>query len=92
MELMQGYKQTELGIIPTEWDVKLLIEIAEIATGTTPPTRDKNNYGEDFLFVSPADLGKGKYIDNTEKKLSKLGFSLARKYPANSNLHVLDQR
>jgi type I restriction enzyme S subunit len=86
MEVKQGYKQTELGVIPKGWDVKSVIEIAEIATGTTPPTRDKNNYGEDFLFVSPADLGKGKYINNTEKKLSKLGFSLARKYPANSIL------
>ncbi len=86
MELRAGYKNTEVGIIPEDWEVKTLGDIGDIATGTTPPTSNKNNYGEDFLFVSPADLGKGKYIIDTEKKLSKLGFSIARKYPTNSIL------
>tara|TARA_R110002050_G_scaffold300054_1_gene467516 strand:+ start:2702 stop:3850 length:1149 start_codon:yes stop_codon:yes gene_type:complete len=86
MELKEIYKNTEVGVIPEDWEVKPLFEIGVIATGTTPPTNNKNNYGEDYFFVSPADLGKGKYIVDTEKKLSKLGFSIARKYPANSIL------
>jgi len=85
-QLPKGYKNTEVGVIPEDWDVKPLFEIGDIATGTTPPTNNKSNYGEDYFFVSPADLGKGKYIVDTEKKLSKLGFSIARKYPANSIL------
>lgn len=85
-QLPKGYKNTVVGVIPEDWEVKPLVEISHIATGTTPPTNNKNNYGEDYFFVSPADLGKGKYIVDTEKKLSKLGFSIARKYPANSIL------
>jgi type I restriction enzyme S subunit len=68
------------------WEVKKLREIAEIATGSTPPTADRTNYGEDYFFVSPADLGKGKWILNTEKKLSSKGFGIARRFPKNSIL------
>lgn len=55
----KGYKQTEVGVIPRDWNVKKLGEFAHVATGNTPPTRDSSNYGEDYFFVSPADLGKG---------------------------------
>lgn len=82
----KGYKQTEIGMIPTDWDVKRLGDIADVVTGNTPPTHDRSNYGEDYLFVSPADLGRGKYILHTEKKLSRKGFNISRKYPKNSIL------
>ena len=32
MEVKPGYKQTEVGVIPEEWDVKPLGEIVELAT------------------------------------------------------------
>jgi len=82
----QEYKQTEIGVIPADWDVKRLGDIAHVATGNTPPTSDRSNYGEDYFFVSPADLGRGKYILHSEKKLSKKGFDISRKFPANSIL------
>ncbi len=85
-KIPDGYKQTEIGVIPENWDVKNLGEIADIVTGNTPPTNDQSNYGEDYFFVSPADLGKSKYIPQTQKKLSKKGFSISRKLPPNSIL------
>jgi len=84
--IKKGYKQTELGVIPKDWDVKKLGEIADIITGNTPPTNDQSNYGEDYFFVSPADLGKSKYISQTQKKLSKKGFKISRKIPPKSIL------
>ena len=81
-----GYKQTEVGVIPEDWEVKKLDEIAIVATGNTPPTKDQANYGSDYFFVSPADLGKGKYITDTEKKLSEKGFEISRRFPKNSIL------
>jgi len=68
------------------WEFKRLCEIAQIATGNTPLTSDRTNYGEDYFFVSPADLGKSKWILDTEKKLSEKGFCIARKFPKNSIL------
>ena len=52
MEVKRGYKQTEVGVIPEDWEVKRLGDIATIATGNTPPTRYAANYGDEFLFVS----------------------------------------
>ena len=88
MEVRPGYKQTEIGILPKEWEVKKLREFATIATGSTPPTTDASNYGDEFLFVSPVDLGETKHVTRTEKKLSKKGFSLSRRFPKNSVLFV----
>jgi len=82
----KGYKQTEVGVIPEDWEVKKLGEFAHVATGNTPPTNDQTNYGHDYFFVSPADLGRGKYIVDTDKKLSKKGFDISRKFPKSSIL------
>jgi type I restriction enzyme S subunit len=88
MELRPGYRQTEVGVIPEEWEVKRLREIATIATGNTPPTHDPANYGDEFLFVSPVDLGETKHVTTTEKKLSKKGFAISRRFPKDSILFV----
>lgn len=84
--MKKGYKQTEVGVIPEDWEVKKLGEFAHVATGNTPPTNDQTNYGHDYFFVSPADLGRGKYIVDTDKKLSKKGFDISRKFPKSSIL------
>jgi len=69
-----------------EWEEKRIKDFAKVATGNTPPTNNAENYGNEYLFVSPADLGKSTFINNTEKKLSSRGFSLSRKFPKGSVL------
>jgi type I restriction enzyme S subunit len=88
MQVKPGYKQTEVGVIPDEWQVTRLREITHIATGNTPPTRDAANYGDEFLFVSPVDLGEAKHVTTTEKRLSKKGFAISRRFPKNAILFV----
>jgi type I restriction enzyme S subunit len=83
-----GYKQTEVGVIPEDWVTKRLGEVATIATGNTPPTSDASNYGDDFLFVGPVDMGDAKFIAKTEKMLSKKGFAMSRRFPKDSILFV----
>jgi len=83
-----GYKQTEVGVIPEEWEVKPLGEVATIATGNTPPTCDASNYGDEYLFVGPVDMGDAKFISKTEKMLSKKGFAMSRRFPRDSILFV----
>lgn len=80
-KIPEGYKNTLLGIIPNEWEVKKIKEIGQVVTGNTPATSEKENYGDSYLFVSPADLSDLKYIKNTEKKLSLIGFEKSRKIP-----------
>jgi len=81
-----SFQKTIFSIYPNDWNLIPLAKLAQIATGTTPPTNDKSNYGEDFLFVGPSDLGKTKWILDAEKKLSAKGFNLARRFPKHSIL------
>ncbi|MEG4595180.1 restriction endonuclease subunit S [Microcoleus sp. F8_C2] len=83
-QLLTGKKR--LPTFSGEWEVKKLGEIGQVVTGNTPPTKDPKNYADEFLFVSPADLGNHKFIINTEKKLSLKGFNLSRKFPKSSIL------
>lgn len=85
MELLLTGKKRLEGF-SEEWEVKKLGEVTEVQTGSTPSTRDSSNYGNEYLFVSPVDLGKRKYITNTEKKLSSKGFDISRKFIKDSIL------
>lgn len=49
MEVKDGYKQTEVGIIPTEWDVKAFGEIFDFRNGVNA---DKDSYGQGIRFVN----------------------------------------
>lgn len=70
--------------VPEEWEVKELSEIGNIITGSTPPIKDLNNYGEEYLFVTPADVTTNQFIISTDRRLSEQGFSLCRILPKNS--------
>ena len=69
-----------------EWEEKRLGDICTVITGNTPSTKESLNYGNEYLWASPGDLGNFKYIVNTKQKLSKLGFSKVRKIAKGSVL------
>ena len=85
-DVPDGYKRTEVGVIPEDWEVTEIKSLGQVVTGNTPPTNNKSNYGDSYLFVSPYDLGKNKFINQTQKKLSERGFRLTRNIPAGSSL------
>jgi len=82
------YQPTELGLIPIEWEVTRLRDFARIETGSTPPTSDPTNYGNEYLFAGPGDLGEVKWIAHTEKRLSAKGFAASRRFPKGAVLFV----
>ena len=69
--LPQGYKDSPLGIIPKEWEVKRLGDIAELSSGTTP-LRAKSIFYKNGLipWVKTTDLNNG-LLTNTEELISK---------------------
>ena len=69
-----------------EWEEKKLGDVGIIVTGNTPSTKEKDNYGDEYLWASPADLGYKKVIDDTINKLSFKGFDKIRKVPKGSIL------
>jgi len=70
-----------------KWATFKLKEVAEIVTGSTPPTSDKTNYGGSYLFLSPADINSGDIIDSS-KKLSLKGWQWVRQIPLDSVVFV----
>ncbi len=47
MEMKNGYKQTEIGIIPNDWEVKKLGEIADVKTGPFGSSLHERDYVND---------------------------------------------
>ena len=83
-EKTHKFKDSPLGKIPEEWEVKKLGEIGKIITGSTPPTENEEYYGDSYQFISPEDIKDDKFIKDTQKKLSGLGLKISRVIPPNS--------
>lgn len=57
-QVPEGCKKTELGIIPTEWNVVRVGEVAKINMGQSPSSTTYNDYGEGLpFFQGNADFG-----------------------------------
>lgn len=82
MDNLKGYKRTEIGVIPTEWDVKRIDSIFKVETGTTPSTRN-NDFWENgtINWITPYDLSKlngSIYIENSTRKITVKGLKDAK--------------
>jgi type I restriction enzyme, S subunit len=71
-----------------EWELTSIGQLGEIVTGSTPSTTLPEYYGGDRLFVSPADISDGRFIEKTKTTLSAQGFRETRPIKANSILFV----
>ncbi len=67
------FKETEIGTIPTEWQVSSVGKIGRVITGKTPPTSDPEYYGGDYPFVKIPDMANSVYITKTATKISQKG-------------------
>ena len=70
------------------WEQRKVKEFGELVTGTTPSTSDLDNYNGDYLFVSPADIQRNRFVENTITTLSEKGFYKCRRLKADSILFV----
>ncbi len=57
----------------SDWKRFKLKEIGKVITGRTPPTANIENFGEEYLFITPSDMDGRKRISDTERKLSSRG-------------------
>ena len=70
-----GYKQTEVGVIPEDWETKNLGDISEIVMGQSPSSLNYNSKGEGLpLIQGMADISDRKTIKRIfTREISKLG-------------------
>lgn len=67
----QGYKSTTLGIIPQEWEVKRLGDIAQCFSGGTPKAGKNEYYDGNIPFIRSGEI----HQKDTELFLSELGMA-----------------
>jgi type I restriction enzyme S subunit len=71
MELMPGYKQTEVGVIPDDWETKTLLELAE---GKKDLFDDGDWIEAEHIttkgvrLIQTGNIGIGKFIEKDERK------------------------
>ncbi|MCR4799565.1 MAG: restriction endonuclease subunit S, partial [Bacteroidales bacterium] len=53
--------------------MKKFSELGKVITGKTPPTCDKANYGEGYMFITPAELHEGFEITSSDKHITEKG-------------------
>jgi type I restriction enzyme S subunit len=84
MELKAGYKQTEVGIIPEDWEVKRLGEVSSFRTGPFGSALHKSDYTYDGVpIINPMHIVDGQLIpslamsitEDTAKRLSDFRLS-----------------
>jgi type I restriction enzyme S subunit len=75
LSLSKGYKQSEIGNIPDEWDVKQLKDITTFRRGSFPQPYGLTKWYDDFNgapFVQVFDVDNNGQIKNeTKRKISK---------------------
>ena len=81
-QIPQGYKDSPLGIIPKEWKVKRLGDIAEIGSGGTPSKRHDEYWNGCIPWVTTSLINKP-YIDVAEEYITEEGLK-------NSSAKLLD--
>ena len=82
-------KNSELGEIPEDWEVVKLGEVAEVKSGGTPSTSNKDFWDGEIAWCTPTDitaLKGGKYLTQTSRNITKSGlqYSAAELLPVDS--------
>ena len=71
MELKTGYKQTEVGVIPVDWDVRRVIDIAENKKNRFDDgdwVESEHITDKGFRLIQTGNIGVGIYIEKEAKK------------------------
>ena len=76
----EGYKQTEVGVIPEDWKVKFIGGISDVIRGASPrPKGDKRYYGGPVPRLMVEDVTRdGKYVIPIVDSLTEQGAKLSR--------------
>lgn len=80
------YKDSSLGWIPKEWEIKPLSGLAQIDRGkfTHRPRNDPQFYGGEFPFIQTGDVTSrtGRIVTSYTQSLNERGTTVSREFPA----------
>ncbi len=73
--------------LPQNWEWERIVNLGITQTGTTPPKKDPDNYGDFIPFIGPGNIKNG-VIDYSGEGLSKKGIEKGRLIEKDSILMV----
>jgi type I restriction enzyme S subunit len=79
-----GYKQTEVGVIPEDWEVLPFGKLAHIERGkfTARPRNDPRYYGGDIPFIQTGDVTNANgHITTYSQTLNAEGLKVSKRFP-----------
>lgn len=68
-----SFEYSELGEIPSGWEVKCIAELGRVTTGKTPSTKTAGYFDGPYPFITIPDLDGRMHIDRTSRTLSEAG-------------------
>lgn len=84
VQVPKGYKQTEVGVIPEDWQVLPLAEIASIERGkfSARPRNDPRFYGGEYPFIQTGDVTRSNgLIRKFTQTLNLEGLRVSKFFP-----------
>ncbi|WP_417266121.1 restriction endonuclease subunit S [Brumimicrobium sp.] len=75
MKTKTGFKQTEVGLIPEDWEVKTIDEIADVNGGGTPSTTISEFWNGSINWFTPTEIGYSKYVNESKRKITHEGLN-----------------
>ncbi len=74
-DIPEGFKVTELGVLPEGWEVKILGDIVDFKLGRTPPRNDLRYWDNGvYPWVSISDMTEFGQINSTKESISQFAF------------------
>jgi type I restriction enzyme S subunit len=88
--IKEGYKQTDVGIIPEDWKVKELRDIADVSSGGTPNRQNSTYWNGNIPWITTSQIDFN-VITQAEEFITNLGLlnSATKKFPKNSLLMAM---
>ena len=90
-----GYKQTEIGVIPEDWECCNIEQYGQIYGGGTPSTNIPKYWDGAIAWCTPSDITKtaGKYISKTDRTITIDGLNNSAATLCQQNtLHCIHER
>ncbi|MDE2740541.1 MAG: restriction endonuclease subunit S [Gemmatimonadota bacterium] len=85
-EVPVGYKRTEVGVIPENWQVEGVSEFGSIVTGGTPSTLVRQYWNGHHPWVTPTDISSARDIYLSDRSITDTGLSSIRRLPPDTVL------
>jgi len=69
----KDFVDSEFGKIPKGWNIVNVNQIGKIVTGKTPSTKNKENFGTDYPFITIPDMHDSIFVIKPKRYISEIG-------------------